>query len=54
VISGRDSEFRVGKIILFESTQTGTEVLIEADEYLFVVDRRTLETCCAFEGGSVP
>ena len=54
MISGRDSEFPPDKIIVFDSTQTGPQILIEADEFLFLVDLLIFESSCTFEGGSVP
>jgi hypothetical protein len=48
-ISGRDRQFEQGDSFLCDSGQSGATVTIEIDLSLFLIDRRTFETCCKFK-----
>jgi hypothetical protein len=49
-ISARERKFVPGETFFVDSGQTGAEVLINADDFLFIVDAATFRTCCAFQG----
>jgi len=50
-ISGRMRQFQPGETFLCDPSQTGPIVVIEADEFLFLIERPTFEACCRFQGG---
>jgi hypothetical protein len=47
-ISGRERQFEPGDSFLCDSGQSGATVTIEVDLSLFLIDRKTFETCCKF------
>jgi hypothetical protein len=47
-ISGRERQFEPGDSFLCDFGQSGATVAIEVDLSLFLIDRRTFETCCKF------
>jgi hypothetical protein len=49
-ISARVRNFDPGETFFVDSGQTGAEVLINADESLFVVDTAPFQACCVFQG----
>ncbi|HXX21105.1 MAG TPA: hypothetical protein VEJ46_17010 [Candidatus Acidoferrum sp.] len=50
-VSGRERQFRLGESFLCDPEQNDAKVVIEFDEFLFLVDRSTFEACCVFKGG---
>jgi hypothetical protein len=54
-ISGRKRRFEPGDVVIYDPSDSGPTVLIEADMSLFSVDSMTLKTCCKYkdQGGSV-
>ena len=51
-ISGRERRFQLDETFLYDKEQFDTDVTIEAEGSLFLVDRMILETCSVFLGGS--
>jgi len=51
-ISGRERQFVLDETFFVDSGRTGASVLIDADEFLFAVDRTTFQSCCVFRGES--
>jgi hypothetical protein len=49
-ISGRERQFMPEETFSVDSGQTGASLLINADEFLFAVDRTTFQNCCVFQG----
>lgn len=50
-ISGRKRQFQPGETFLCDPTGDDARIVIEADEFLFFVDRSTFNTCATFKGG---
>lgn len=50
-ISGREREFQLGETFLCDPAQAGADIVIEADEFLFLVERSTWAACSKFKGG---
>jgi hypothetical protein len=48
-ISGRDRQFLPGEAVLCDPAQAGETVIIEVDEFLFLTDRSTFESCCQWK-----
>jgi len=49
-ISGRQREFVPGETFFVDSGQADESVLINADEFLYIVNNVTFQTCCIFQG----
>jgi hypothetical protein len=49
-ISGRERQFVPDETFSMDSGQEGAIMLIDADEFLFSVERSTLKSCCVFQG----
>ena len=45
-ISGRERQFKVGDMLLYDMSQTGPSVLIEFEWSRFMVERSIFTTCC--------
>jgi hypothetical protein len=48
-ISGRERQFEPGETVLCDPALPGETVIVEADEFLFVVDRATFNACCKWK-----
>jgi hypothetical protein len=49
-ISSRERQFVPNETCFVDSGQTGATLLIDADAFLFYVDRATFQSCCVFQG----
>ena len=48
-IFGRERQFQPGETFLCDPALPGETVIVEADEFLFVVGRATFDACCKWK-----
>jgi hypothetical protein len=53
-ISGRERQFLLGETFVCDPALPGETITIEADEFLFLVDRATFKTCCKWKNEGQP
>jgi hypothetical protein len=53
-ISGRERQFKPGDTFLCDAALPGETVIVEADEFLFIVDRATFNAYCKWKNEGMP